>query len=229
MRTPLLLLALAGLALAGAAPTAQAQGSQYHVVLSVLPPEEAFTPERPEIAIKGKVDLVGDFTMLLNMEGVPVSYEVTQAPAWLTVVVSPAQDVIHLSQTGLSLSGARTFTVTMVANGGMDAGAVDSVEITATVRPTSPSTPAKSVAQAVPVQFHVPQHEDECDEHASAAELLAAAKASQAEGDTAARDEDGTLAVQSGATTPVGTWYAIGAFGLVGAVAGLLVVRRLKR
>ena len=227
---PLLLLALAGTVLAGLAPTAQAQwtGPQYNIVLSITPPQDALTVDAPVAVVAGKIDFTGDPSTLLNTNGVPVEYTITKAPAWLAVVVSPSHDVIPLYMAGGAIvTGSRTFTVSLhAANATLDQSVLDVVEITATVYPSSPGTPPKSVAQGFPVQYYVPPHEDDCDEHATAAALLAQAReAEQASADEAQGEE---LVVQSGTVTPVGTWYAVGGFGLVGAGVGLLLRRRLR-
>lgn len=229
MRTSLLLLAFAGLALAGLAPTAQAQmpGPQYNIVLSLTPPGEPLQDDHHQLVMRGRVDFVGDPTMALNTEGVPIQYTITKAPAWLTVVVSPATDVIPLAF-GSPVTGSRTFTVTAQATGMLDASVVDIVEITVTASPTSPLSQPKSASQGVPVQFYV-HHEDEddCDDHAAA---TATADAKPASEEATAPQDPGhePLTIQSGGVTPMGTWYAVGGFVLVGAGVGLLLRRRLN-
>lgn len=227
---PLLLLAMAGTLLAGLAPTAQAQAaSQYNIVLSLVPPETPLTAQAPHTIIFGRIDFVGDPSTMLNWNGVAVEYVVTMAPSWLAVVVSPSSDVIPLTMGGTTVTGSRTFAVSLHAsNATLDESVLDTVEITATVSPTSPflSYP-KSVSQAVPVQYFAPPHDDDCEEHATAKALLAEARASQ---EAAAPEETGDepLIVQSGGVTPLPTWSAVAGFGLVGAGLGLLLSRRRK-
>ena len=226
-------LLLAGLLLA-ALPSAQAQwvGPQYNIVLTLTPPSESFTENHTKIVLDGRIDYTGDPLSALNLYGVPVTYSVTKVPAWLSATVSPAHDVIVLTM-GQTVTGSRTFQVTLIASpGALDRSVVDTVEVTATVYPTTPSTPPKSAAVSVPVQYLAsPQHDHDegepCAEHETASFFLRSPR-----DDALGAPEEGAgddLTVQTGgAVAPVGTWYAVGGFALVGAGVGLMLRRRFR-
>ncbi len=155
MRITLVLLtaSLLGTVFAALVPTAEAQTSpQYNVVLSLTPPSEKVKPLQGQINFQGKVDYTGDPSSAGNLVGVPVSYKVTKAPAWAAVTISPGSDVITLTNNQQTTSGSKTFTVSVTASDQAPAFQSDTIEITATVTPTTPSTPAKSAAQTVPIQ-----------------------------------------------------------------------------
>ena len=228
MRTALLLLVLAGLALAS--PGAQAQApflSQYNVTLAIVPPTEALMEDAPLLVVDGVIQFVGDATYLLAIGGIPVEYEVTQAPAWLTVVASPSNDVLQPGQPGANgqVTTAKSFSLSLHLAEKVESSRVDVVEITATVRPASPGAASRSVSATVPVAVHVPEEEGEpCPDHFAAKAVFGPAPAAQ---EPAAAPEEEPLVVQSGgAVVPASTWGAIGAFGLAGAGAGFAIWRR---
>lgn len=222
MRTLLALLALAGLLLA-AAP-ASAQASQYALVLSLVPPVEVLT-EDGWIQVTGKVDFTGDPTTYLNLNGVPVEYKITALPAWASAVVSPSTDIIHLDGPhGPTATGSRTFTLRIDAGQAPPSTEIGIAEITATVYPTAPGSYPKSVSAQVPLQYFVPEAEEECDDHLTATAILLPPEEDEV---VAAPAEDSDeITVQSGGVTPVGTWYAVGAFGLAGGIGGFVMLRR---
>lgn len=225
MRTLLPLLAFGALLLA-AIPAAEAQttGPQYSIIVSLVPPEDPFSPRQLSLDMAGKVEYVGDPSSALNLNGVYVEYHITKAPAWLSVTVSPSTDVIHLAQ-GQQYVGASVFTVSMMASeGGAPGSAADVVEITATVTPSMPFSYSKSAAAQAMVQYYAGENE-ECDEgHTVALTPLSA----EPEPAAARPEEEPELTVQSGGVAPMGTWYAIAGFGLVGAGVGILLRRRFK-
>ena len=154
-RIPQLLLAAAlmGTVFAALAPTAEAQGSQYSIVLSLTPPSEKVKPLQGQIVFQGKVDFTGEPSNQGNLIGVPIEYKVTKQPAWAAVTISPGSDVIALTQgSGGQFIGSKTFTVSVTANDQAPAFQSDTIEITVTAKPTVPNTPQKSAAQAVPIQ-----------------------------------------------------------------------------
>lgn len=151
----LLTASLLGAVFAALVPVAEAQasGPQYNIVISLTPPTEKVKPLQGQINFQGKVDYTGDPSSSGNIVGVPVSYKVTKAPAWAAVTVSPGSDVITMPATpGAQATGSRTFTVSVTASDQAPAFQSDTIEITATVTPTTPSTPPKSAAQTVPIQ-----------------------------------------------------------------------------
>lgn len=215
------LAALASASLAALTPAAaQWGGPQYTVVLTIVPPTDPLTRDAPKVVLDGRVEFTGDPTAHLNLNGVPVSYQVTKAPAWATVSVSPAHDVIPITQSHLQVTGSRTFTVTVIADEDAVAG-TELIEIVATVSPTTPQSPPRSAAQSAPVQYVAPEKEEDCPEegHVQAYALFA-------EEEPAAPEEE--MTVQTGGVTPVSTWYALGGFALAGAGAGLALLRRRR-
>ena len=145
---------LLGAVFAAFVPVAEAQGTagpQYSIVLSLTPPSEKVKPLQGQITFQGKVEYTGDPSSGGNLVGVPVSYKVTKAPAWAAVTVSPGSDVIQLAS-GQQYSGSKTFTVAVTASDQAPAFQSDTIEITATVTPSSPGATPKSAAQTVPVQ-----------------------------------------------------------------------------
>lgn len=146
----LIAFALLGTLAAALVPTAEAQGTQYSIVISLTPPAEKVKPLQGQITFGGKVEYAADPSGQSNLVGVPVSYKVTKAPAWAAVTVSPGADVITLTP-GQQYTGNRQFTVAVTASDQAPAFQSDTIEITATVTPAAPATP-KSAAQSVPIQ-----------------------------------------------------------------------------
>src|SRR5688572_3085699 len=86
-KTTLLLIALAGLVLA--APLAQAQ-MHMSVSLYLEPPQERLTHDAATTT-PGTATIVTDITAgYTSLNGATIQYAVAKAPAWLSVVVSPA-------------------------------------------------------------------------------------------------------------------------------------------
>jgi len=149
----LLTATLLGAAFMAFVPAAEAQaGPQYNVVLSLTPPTEKVKPLQGQINFNGKVDYSGDPSSQGNLVGVPVSYKVTKAPAWAAVTISPGSDVITVNANGNVVSGSKNFIVSVTASDQAPAFQSDTIEITATVTPSTPQTPPKNAAQSVPIQ-----------------------------------------------------------------------------
>lgn len=208
-------------------PPAAAQGpSAYNLLLTIESPQEPVRVGSMLVA-SGKVEVTGDATLYpFGMQGIPVTYHISKAPAWAAVIVEPGSDVIFLdSPTGPVVRGARTFTVSIAGSDAMPDAVLDTVEITATVSPQAPAG-AKSVAQSMAVHT---QAGEACDEdHAAPASAEASSAETAPAGEPLAtpaqRSDD--LTVQTGQATPVGTWYALGGFGLAGAGVGAFLWRR---
>lgn len=149
----LLAAALVGTVFAALVPVAEAQGAgpQYSIVLSLTPPQDKVKPLQGQITFTGKVAYTGDPSSGGNLVGVPVSYKVTKAPAWAAVTISPGSDVITLTQ-GNPYTGTASFNVAVTASDQAPAFQSDTIEITATITPSSPGATPKSSAQAVPIQ-----------------------------------------------------------------------------
>lgn len=133
-------------------PTAEAQGSQSSLVITMNAPTESVKPLQAPLAFSGTTTFTGDPGQMQNFIGVPISYTVTKQPAWATVVVSPASDVVQLSQPGATgtVSGTRPFQVIVTASDQAPAFQADQIEITVTQGRVTAGTPAVS-KNAVPI------------------------------------------------------------------------------
>ena len=150
----LLLAALVGTTLLAFVPTAEAQTSA-QVVVSITPNTERVKPLQGPIAFSGTAQFTADYSAGANIIGIPVTYTVSQKPAWATVLVSPATDIFPgPSATGAATPGAyttsRTFTITVTASDQAPAFTAEQIEITATTTPTQGGKAAIGKAQ-VPI------------------------------------------------------------------------------
>lgn len=228
MRTILLLLALAGLALAS---PASAQGiGQAAGILTITPPKVDLREGIP-LLVDGVIEFRGDAYHALNMQGVPVEYKVTIAPEWAAVTVSPANDVISLNVNGPQVTGARPLVVSILLSDQALIGDVGTVEVTATFRPQAPGSAPFSVSAGIPVRASS-EHGDDCLEHIKA-QQAASTSSTSSSADTfgapaaAPSTEEQPLYVQTGGADTTGkAWYAIAGFGLVGAGVGFVMWRR---
>ena len=154
-RTHLLLtVALMGAVVLAFVPVAEAQTSQFNAVISITPTSEKVKPLQGSITMSGQVSFTGDPQAFGNIVGIPVEYKVTKNPAWASVTVSPANDVIQAGQPGANgqVTGTKSFTVSVLATDQAPAFQAENIEITATFRPANPGAAAKSVATTVPIQ-----------------------------------------------------------------------------
>jgi hypothetical protein len=234
MKRPLLLALLAGTALA--VPLAQAQLNSAMTLALVPPNMPLYAGGR--LVLEGTMTYTADNTALLNTNGIPLTYAVTNAPAWATVTVSPQTDVIPVYP-GLaspSFTVSRVFTIIVDgASHGAD-GEVAAIEITATANPTAPASKSATARATTPVRYELGPDEA-CEEHGIEHVAYAyitpdaPAPATEAEApDASDAPEDGTTTtVQSGSTTPIALpAAAVLGFGAVGAVVGLLLRRRAR-
>jgi hypothetical protein len=225
MKTPLLLIALAGLALA--TPLAAAQQSS-SVTVQLVPPERPLSADKPSIAT-GTVFYVADLTAYASLSGIPVQYAVTRAPAWASVVVTPANDVFPVPSTpSVTYVTARSITLTIAIAADAPAGAVDVIEITAMAGAAPLGRSAEGLGSFLVTTAAAPRPTP-CPDAPAAAPESATAPASPARGAEArvTPQEGGEVTVQQAAASPVSTpWLVVGAFGLVGAGVGIVIRRR---
>lgn len=237
MRT--LALAAIALALLTFLPTPAAAQQSGNVTVTLNSPERALVAH-DSVTTNGIVTLTVDYTAILGLTGIPVTYTITQAPAWATVVVSPSSDVFPAPMApmpGLAYTVMRPITISISVADGPGADEIGVVELTAvtSAAPLGRSFAGKGV---IPVSFdHV---DEECHE-LNDAEILALAREAANEyaangGVAAASDapttsaSDPELHTQStGASTLSLPWIAIVGFAIVGAGVGLLLKRRLGR
>lgn len=238
MRTLVLaLLALSLLTLVPAPAQAQQTGS---LVLVLNAPERALHGD-DFVTVTGIATLTVDYTAVLAVSGIPVTYTVTKAPAWATVIVTPGSDVFpgpYAPMPGLAYSVTRAFSMTISVADGPGQNVVDTIEITA-VTEAAPLGRSFTGKASVPVSFYA--EEEACEVHDG--ELLALAR--EAANEYAAAKEDSVdvtaeaprkdasepeLHAQSGSATTLSIpWIAVAGFALVGAGVGLVLRRRLGR
>lgn len=220
---------LAALTLFPASAVAQQSGA---VIVFLQAPEEVVT-DGQSIVIAGVVTLTVDITAFTEITGIPVEYAVTGAPAWASVVVSPANDVFPIgygAPTGVAYTVTRQIMVTLTAAESMPEDLTDVIEITAT---TSPGLLGRSFTGkgSTIVAYDAP--EEPCPEHAGmtheqmaamAVDAANAYNAQQREEQTGTSDD---VTVQNASASPVPMpWVAVGGFALVGAGVGLVLRRK---
>lgn len=128
----LLVAAFLATALVALVPTAQAQQSAT-IVVSMSAPSDAVKPLQGPLTFSGTTTFTGDTGAYTSIIGVPITYTVTKQPAWATVLVSPATDVIPVPSTpNPTFTGSRPFTVIVTASEQAPAFTADQIEITAT-------------------------------------------------------------------------------------------------
>lgn len=236
---PLLLAAMLAIALV-LLPLASAQfGQRSQLTLSMSVPTQAITEAGAPLSFSGTVTFVGDATYYTQTNGIPISYVVTKQPAWATVIVSPATDVIPLPSTPTSVNvyGSRPFQVTVVLDPAQadqpdfPRRLTDQIEVTATAGWTMFSG-AASGKSAVPLVVSLPDVEPchEVDTQALLTEAVDAYNAYQAQQEASSPStEPSDVTVQSTGASPVPLPYAaVGGFALVGAGIGLVLQRRLR-
>ncbi|HET6405042.1 MAG TPA: hypothetical protein VFH78_10380 [Candidatus Thermoplasmatota archaeon] len=232
MRTLVLLLAAA--ALVASLPGAHAQQSGA-LILTLEAPAEPVR-EGGMVTFLGTVTLTVDYTAMLSLSGIPVSYSVANAPAWASVVISPASDVFPMPShphPGTSYSVTRQIAVTVSAADVPERDTVAAVEIAAV---TSPGFAGRSFTGngATPVAFDVA---DEACDAAHAEELAAPARQAaqayakhQTSGNGAQDASAEELTTQSAGARPLPLPYAVVAgFAILGAGIGLVLRRRAGR
>lgn len=225
-RALLVLLLLSG-GIALAAPLAEAQVLGSVLTLSVAPGDEPIV-EGGRLILYGTLTFTGDVTAVGNVNGIPVTYVVADAPAWATVVVSPSSDVLPVpfpSGPGLSYTVTRMFTIIVDAgHGGVD-GDVGAIEVVASANPSMPASSKPSAKALTPIRYEAAQ--DDCPEPAVVAAPAPAPEHETATAAPARAETGGTTTVQSSAATPLALPIAaVAGFGAVGAGAGLLLRRR---
>lgn len=227
MKRPLALLLTAASLLS--VPLAQAQFSSA-LMLAVAPPEEAvLAGER--LTFGGTATFTADVLVIGNVQGVPVTYTVSNSPEWATVVVSPQADVFPVSAPGMGLSQmvSRSFSIIVDAAPTGPDGAIGTIEITATAQPTMPMGKPATAKVSTPVRFDA--GDEPCPEHEAIQTAYAfiepdLAPPQDASPDSEAQD-DGTTTVQSTTTTPIALpAAAVLGFGAVGAGVGLFLRKR---
>lgn len=215
-RASALLLVLAAFALF--APSASAVG-QSSATLMVHPDAAPVEPGE-QVVLKGVLTLVADATAAAELSGMRVHYEIKHSPEWATVVLTPADDVIHFSSVpGPVQTAYTTFRVTVIPDAHMTQSEVGLVEVVASVRGQFHAT---SATGAVPVLVEVPPV---CEPVAATpVETLDDAQDTQAD---ASQDDD--LSVQSAApAAPLPVAPLLVGCAIAGALAGLVVARRLR-
>lgn len=226
---PLLLVALAGLALG--APLAGAQQNASLTIHLQVPDEPV--PRGAALHTTGIVTLTTDWTAFVSSpNGVPVTYSVTKAPAWASVVVSPATDVFPAPShppIGVAYSTQRQITITIAGAEQTTEPELGTIEIGATTSAgalgRSATALGSMIVKLAPVEEPTP-----CPEHEALASQDAAATAPEpAIQASASPEEGGEVTVQQAGASPVSTpWLVVGAFGLVGAGVGIVVRQRLR-
>jgi hypothetical protein len=142
----ILVAVMVGATLLAFVPTASAQSGS--IVVSMNSPTEQVKPLQGALTFSGTVTLTADYSGVANPIGIPVTYTVSNKPAWAQVLVSPASDVFPApgAPGGVSYSQARTISVTVTASGDAPAFQAETIEITATPSPSNPQatiTPGK--------------------------------------------------------------------------------------
>jgi hypothetical protein len=113
-------------------PTASAQ-QQGSMTVTVTATSDPIKPLRPPVSMPGQVSLTVDNTAYSGVIGVPVKYTVSKQPAWATVIVSPATDIIPPPSSpspGTAYTATRSFTVFITTTDQAPAFTPDTVEIT---------------------------------------------------------------------------------------------------
>jgi hypothetical protein len=232
---PLLALA-AALAFAAFLPAPAEAQSQSQLTIAMNAPAEVFNADTTVVSFSGITTYTGDPLQYTQLNGIPISYEVTKSPAWLSVTVSPASDVIPVgTPSGVTITAARVFVVTAILDPDFEGEDVDQIEVTV-MQPASTLVSGASAKNAVPVVADVTA-EEPCPEGAHADLLTLAGEAADAYNAEQAqmRDEETTdgssdeVSVQDTAVKPLSLpWLAVGGFALVGAGVGLVLRRRLR-
>lgn len=238
-----LALVLASLALLSVLPApAQAQLSA-SVVITLEAPTEALTADST-LTIPGTVAYTADFTAWAGVFEIPVTYYVEDAPAWATVIISPANDVFPAPgapMAGFSYTVVRMISVTVTAGEAPPGDASDSISIMAIAHPHMGGQAASGVG-AVPVRYDAA---DEPCHELTDEEMLAMAReaaneyvaknggtgvGSEAPNAAPAQGGSDELHVQTRDASPLSLpWIAVAGFALVGAGVGLVLRRRLGR
>ena len=141
-------------ALVSLAPTAAAQTST-SLTLTITPPTESVKPLQGALNFGGVATLTYSNEGIANLVGIPVTYTVSNAPAWAQVVVSPASDVFPVSPSAGSTSPSTTvprqFTVSVTASDPAPAFQPGTIEITAVATPSQAQGKSATAKVNVPV------------------------------------------------------------------------------
>ncbi|HWH08936.1 MAG TPA: hypothetical protein VNX21_07030 [Candidatus Thermoplasmatota archaeon] len=224
MTRPLALLLLAAVL---AAPLARAQAST-SLVLAAVPPEAPLAAG-DRLTFGGMATFTADALVYGNTQGVPVTYTVTNAPEWATVVVSPQTDVFPVMVGAApSYTASRAFTILVDGAPTGPDGALGLIEIAATATPTMMAGKPATAKVAVPIRFDA--GDEPCPGHPEVQTALAILRPdapAPAEAQEPPAQDDGTTTVQSSRATPVALpAAAVLGFGAAGAGVGLLLRRR---
>lgn len=208
-------------------PHATAQQSSA-LVVSIAPPPDPVA-DRP-VAAEGYAMLTADWTALTSLNGIPVTYSVSRAPEWATVLISPTNDVFPIPATptpSASFTSVRSFQVTVILAHPVTETLTDLIEITATTQAGLLGRPTESKGAFTITA--VGQHA--CPETTTPAEGTGNAPAPTTLAEAHAQpDGNADVTVQQAAAMPIPTpWIAVAAFGLVGAGVGVVLRDRMRR
>lgn len=133
------------------APTASAQ-QQGGLTITVTPPSDPIKPLRAPTIVSGSVSMVADGTVFTGVTGVQVTYSVSKAPSWATVIISPATDIFAPGQPqpGTQVTVTKPISISITTTDLAPAFAPDSIEISATSTPT-PGGKAVNGKQSFPI------------------------------------------------------------------------------
>lgn len=229
-----LLLVAASLAILAFLP-AGAHAQMSSAVVIRIEPAEGPIVDDSAIVLHAVVTYVADDLAALNVNGVPVEYTVTQAPAWATVTLTPPSDVFPppaVAPAGASYVVTRTLTITVSATSDLDEDVTDFIEMSATTHPSAPLATSATGKGQVQVQY-LGAEDEPCPEHAGmtheemaalAVDAANAYNAEQREQQTGSSDD---VAVQDASASRVPMpWIAVVGFALVGAGVGLVLRRK---
>lgn len=149
----ILALVILGTALIALAPTAQAQGSTTLTIVLSSPGQQV-KPLQGSISFQGTATFVAESTAQSSFTGVQITYSVKSAPAWASVTISPQTDVFTFGSTptpGATVTGTKTFSVTVSASDQAPAFSPGPIEIQA-VTSTTPAFKAANGLGSVPIE-----------------------------------------------------------------------------
>lgn len=172
------------------------------------------------------VTYVADATVLLNTAGIPVAHQVTKAPAWATVTVSPSHDVFPVTlQPGVSYVMTRAFTITITVARDAPQDAIGLIEITSVVTPTMFA--AKYATAKAQLPIHVINTLAPCEPATNATATPETPSPTQASIPTSTEPQPVHVQSAAPATTMPTSAMALGGFAAVGAGVGFVLRRRM--